>query len=69
VQGRADWGVTIETVAQQSGLLFRPLQEERYDFAVPGNRWERPPVVRFRELLAPGSEARQLLAQAGFQVT
>ena len=69
VQGRADWGVTIETVARRSGLRFRPLQAERYDFAVPEDRWQRPAVVRFRELLAPGSRARDLLAQEGFQVT
>ena len=34
VQGRADWGVTIETVARRAGLTFRPLRSERYDFAV-----------------------------------
>jgi putative molybdopterin biosynthesis protein len=69
VQGRADWGVTIETVARQSGLRFRPLQAERYDFAIPEERWDRPAVIRFRELLAPASRVRNLLAQEGFQVT
>ena len=69
VQGRADWGVTIETVARQSGLRFRPLQAERYDFAIPQERWDRPAVIRFRELLAPASRVRNLLAQEGFQVT
>ena len=34
-QRRADWGVTIETVAQRAGLRFRPLGPEHYDFAVP----------------------------------
>ncbi|MCS5638156.1 MAG: molybdopterin biosynthesis protein [Myxococcota bacterium] len=69
VQGRADWGVTIETVARRSDLRFRPLQAERYDFAIPEERWDRPAVVRFRELLAPDSRARKLLAQEGFQVS
>lgn len=68
-QGRADWGVTIETVARAAGLNFRPLRSERYDFAVPDQRWERPAVVRFRELLAPGSKLRGELARQGFEAT
>ena len=28
-QGRADWGVAIETVAKQAGLGFLPLVEEK----------------------------------------
>ena len=67
-QGRADWGVTIETIARQSGLRFRPLRSEHYDFAVPGERWDRPGVVRFRELLAPGSKCREALAREGFEL-
>ncbi|MDG2335768.1 MAG: molybdopterin biosynthesis protein [Myxococcota bacterium] len=66
-QGRADWGVTIETIARQSNLGFRPLRSEHYDFAVPDERWERPAVKRFRELLAPGSECREALAREGFE--
>ena len=34
-QGRADWGVAIDTVARQYGLGFIPVQEEHYDFIVP----------------------------------
>ena len=34
-RGRADWGVAIDTEARQYGLSFIPLQEERYDFAIP----------------------------------
>jgi len=66
-QQRADWGVTIETVARAAGLHFRPLRSERYDFAVPSERWERPAVVRFRQLLAPGSKLRDVLAGEGFE--
>ena len=68
-QGRADWGVTIETVARAAGLNFRSLRSERYDFAVPDQRWERPAVVRFRELLAPGSKLRGELARQGFEAS
>ncbi len=65
-QKRADWGVTIETVARAAGLRFRPLRAEHYDFAVPQERWERPGLRALREALAPGSPLRQRLAQRGF---
>ena len=50
-QGRADWGVAIDTVARQYDLGFIPLQEEQYDFVVPASRMERPAVLAFRALL------------------
>ncbi len=31
-QGRADWGVAIDTVARQYGLGAIPIREEQYDF-------------------------------------
>ncbi len=65
-QKRADWGVTIETVAEQAGLRFRPLRAEHYDFAVPAERWERPALVELRRLLEPGSSLRRELAESGF---
>ena len=66
-QERADWGVTIETVASQAGLRFQPLTDEHYDFAVPKDRWERPAVVALRRLLTPGSELRKELERMGFR--
>jgi putative molybdopterin biosynthesis protein len=60
-QKRADWGVTIETIARQASLRFRPLQPEHYDFAVPADRWERPPVRALRRLLAAESPLRAKL--------
>jgi len=65
-QGRADWGVTIETIARQSGLRFRPLQAEYYDFAIPADRWDRPAVRALRAQLADGGSARAELARLGF---
>jgi putative molybdopterin biosynthesis protein len=66
-QGRADWGVTIESVASGAGLRFEPLQAESYDFVVPGSRWDRPPVRLVRDLLADGdSRLRKELAEHGF---
>jgi putative molybdopterin biosynthesis protein len=65
-QKRADWGVTIETVAQQAGLAFRPLRAEHYDFVVPESRWDRPAVAALRRLLEPGTPLRQELHRQGF---
>jgi len=66
-QGRADWGVTIESVASEVGLRFVPLQAEQYDFVVPESRWERPAIQRLRVLLEdPKSALRNELAARGF---
>jgi len=65
-QGRADWGVTIDTVAARAGLRFRSLRAESYDFAVPADRWERPAVRALRDLLAEGSATRAALEDLGF---
>jgi len=65
-QGRADWGVTIEPVAVQAGLRFRPLRAELYDFAVPVDRWDEPAVTRLRECLQPESKVRIALEKVGF---
>ncbi len=65
-QGRADWGVTIETVAKGAGLSFHPLQDEHYDLVVPRARRDLPAVARLRRLLAPGSELRGELEALGF---
>ena len=64
-QGRADWGITIETVARQSGLRFRPLQPEHYDLAMPSDRWDRPGVRALRRLL-DNPEFRAHLEAMGF---
>ena len=65
-QGRADWGVTIETIAVQSGLRFQPLRAEYYDFAIPADRWDRPAIRELRRLLAPDGTVRLELEQLGF---
>ncbi len=65
-QRRADWGVAIETVAQQYGLGFIPLQAEQYDFVIPRTRLERPAVRRFIALLQDPA-IRQRLADIGFR--
>jgi putative molybdopterin biosynthesis protein len=66
-QGRADWGVAIDTVAAQYGLGFTPLQEERYDFVVPTGRLSRAPVQSFCALLSD-SRVRDQLRALGFRL-
>ncbi len=52
VQGRADWGVAIESVATVNELGFLPLTEEQFDFVTPRDRAGRAGVRAIRELLA-----------------
>jgi putative molybdopterin biosynthesis protein len=59
-QGRADWGVAIDTIARQYGLGFIALQPERYDFVIPEARLNRPAVRTFCALLADPSVRREL---------
>ena len=66
-QGRADWGVAIDTVARQYGLAFIALQEEHYDFIVPTAKLERPAVKVFRALLAD-EDVRDELTRLGFRL-
>jgi putative molybdopterin biosynthesis protein len=66
-QGRADWGVTLETLARHAGLGFLPVQEERYDFVVPKSRANRPGVMAFKKLLGD-SLTRDALARLGMKV-
>jgi putative molybdopterin biosynthesis protein len=66
-QGRADWGVTIASVARHYDLGFIPVQDEHYDFAVPTARLDRPAVQKLRALLEDPS-VRAALAARGFGV-
>ena len=67
LQGRADWGITLEPIARQAGLGFLPVQEEHYDFVVPRSRMNRPGVVAFRQLLAEPAVS-QALVRLGMRV-
>jgi putative molybdopterin biosynthesis protein len=66
-QGRADWGVAINTISEQYGLGFIALQDEHFDFVVPRARLERPAVRMFCELLKDAG-VRQQLSALGFRV-
>ena len=66
-QGRADWGLAIDTVARQYDLGFIPVREERYDFVVPAARSERSAVRAFRALL-DDAHIRKELSALGFRL-
>jgi putative molybdopterin biosynthesis protein len=65
-QGRADWGVTLDTVARHADLGFTPLQPEQYDFVVPASRAARPPVAAFVALLGQAA-TREALRSLGLR--
>jgi putative molybdopterin biosynthesis protein len=65
-QRRADWGVTIESVARKAGLRFQPLRDEHYDFAIPADRMQRPAVRALARLLSEDGALRRALRELGF---
>ncbi|MEM7409736.1 MAG: molybdopterin biosynthesis protein [Myxococcota bacterium] len=67
-QKRADWGVTIESVAARAGLRFQPLRPEHYDFAVPVDRLERAAVRALVRLLAEDGSVREALEALSFEL-
>jgi putative molybdopterin biosynthesis protein len=66
VQGRADWGMTLDTIARSAGLGFLPVQAEQYDFIVPRARASRPGVVALKMLLSQSS-TREALVRLGMK--
>jgi putative molybdopterin biosynthesis protein len=64
-QGRADWGMTLDTIAATAGLGFFFIAGERYDVAIRADRWGRPAVAALRSLL-DDSEVRAELRVLGF---
>jgi putative molybdopterin biosynthesis protein len=66
-QGRADWGMAIESVARANDLGFIPYQDERYDFVIPQARAERSAVKTFIALLSYAPTIERL-ARFGFNV-
>jgi putative molybdopterin biosynthesis protein len=65
-QSRADWGVTLDTIAKSAGLGFLPLREERYDFVVPKSRAKRVGVAALKALLDEPS-TRDALTRLGLK--
>jgi putative molybdopterin biosynthesis protein len=65
-QGRADWGMTLDTIARSAGLGFLPVQAERYDFVVPVSRASRPGVIALKALMGQAS-TRETLRRLGMK--
>ncbi|HJS07163.1 MAG TPA: substrate-binding domain-containing protein, partial [Pirellulales bacterium] len=59
-QGRADWGLAIESAARTLNLGFLPYQDERYDFVIPSDRKNRPAVQAFIASLNEDATRQQL---------
>jgi putative molybdopterin biosynthesis protein len=66
-QHRADWGMTLDTIARGARLGFIPVQHEQYDFVTPNARAERPGVKAFVERLRDPM-TREALTLLGMRV-
>lgn len=61
-QGRADWGVAIQSVARLYGLGFLPIAPEHYDFLLVEARRSRPAVQAFLAALRKPAVRDKILA-------
>ena len=66
VQGRADRRMTLDTIAQNAGPGFLPMQAEHCDFILARGRSNRKGVVAFGELLWQSS-TREVPEHLGLQ--
>jgi len=67
--GRADAGLAIRTVAHQYGLSFVPLKEEKYDFVIPREKFEKPAVSAFLRVLKSTEFKKELKKTPGLTPT
>ncbi len=61
-QGRADWGIAIESVAKLYGLGFIAIAPEDYDFLLVESRRQRPAVQAFLAALRDETVRRRIRA-------
>lgn len=66
VQGRADWRMTLDSIARNAGPGFLPIQAEHCDFILARGRANRKGVVAFGELLRQPS-TREVPEHLGLQ--
>jgi putative molybdopterin biosynthesis protein len=64
-QGRADWGMAIQPVADALGLGFLPVADEHYDFAVWADARDPDALAAFEDALNKSAAA---LKACGFSV-
>jgi putative molybdopterin biosynthesis protein len=65
-QGRADWGVAIESVAKLYALGFQPIAPEHYDFLMVDARREHEAVKAFLAALRDPA-VRERIAALGMR--
>jgi putative molybdopterin biosynthesis protein len=61
-QGRADWGIAIESVARMYGLAFLPVAPEDYDFLLVESRRSRLAVQAFLAALRDDATREKIRA-------
>jgi putative molybdopterin biosynthesis protein len=62
IQGRADWGIAIRSVASLYGLGFLPIAPEQYDFLLREDRRHRPAMQAFLAALKSEELRRRIQA-------
>ena len=67
--GMADAGVGVHAAATALGLEFLPLEEERYDLAIPNHFLDTPGVQALLDLLSAPGLGRRIEALAGYDVS
>ena len=67
--GIADAGVGVHAAATALGLEFLPLEEERYDLAIPNHFLDTPGVQALLDLLSAPGLGRRIEALAGYDVS
>jgi putative molybdopterin biosynthesis protein len=67
--GQADAGLAIRTVAHQYGLSFVPRRVEKYDFVIPREKFEKPAVRAFLDVLKSTEFKKELKKTPGLTPT
>ena len=67
--GMADVGVGVQAAANALGLEFLPLEEERYDLAIPNHFLDTPGVQALLDLLSVPGLGRRIEALAGYDAS
>jgi putative molybdopterin biosynthesis protein len=67
-QKKADFGIAIETVAEQYGLSFIPLKDENYDFCIPKSKLSKPAIQEFLKVIKSKEFVSELQKNKGIEV-
>ncbi len=50
-RGQVDWGISIQTIAEQEGLGFAAIENEQFDFVVSKSRYNQTLIQKFEQAL------------------